>query len=169
MTSIMGDLLLRRFLADQMAVDADHIDAEQRDILPADAFAVGLQETQAISARLWQATGLSTRDMQLAQVYDAFSPFVYLWLEALGFCPIGEAHRFVMDGGIDSADPRSIAVLSGGGAIGSGRLHGLPQLLECYLQLAGRAGDRQREVTNAVFSYSAPYFGGCAVLTNDPD
>ncbi len=43
-------------------------------------------------------------------------------------------------------------------------------LLECYLQLAGRAGDRQRRgVTNAVYAYSAPYFGGCGVLTNDPD
>ena len=64
--------------------------------------------------------------------------------------------------------PKSIAALSGGGALGSGRLHGVPQLMECYLQLAGRAGERQREATNAVFSYSAPYFGGCAALTNDP-
>jgi len=74
----------------------------------------------------------------------------------------------VRDGGIDSSNPKSIAALSGGGALGSGRLHGVPQLLECYLQLSGRAGERQRAVTNAVFSYSAPYFGGCAVLTNDP-
>lgn len=123
---------------------------------------------QVVARRLWQATGLNPADMQLAQVYDAFSPFVYIWLEALGFCPPGEAHRFVMDGGIDSSDPKSIAALSGGGALGSGRLHGVPQLLECYLQLAGRAGERQRDVTNAVFSYSAPYFGGCAALTNDP-
>jgi acetyl-CoA acetyltransferase len=125
---------------------------------------------QAIGKRLWQATGLGVKDMQLAQVYDAFSPFVYLWLEAFGFCPLGEGHRFVLDGGIDSGDPKSIAALSGGGAIGNGRLHGLPQLLECYLQLSGRAGERQRGgLTNAVYSYSAPYFGGCGMLTNDPD
>jgi acetyl-CoA acetyltransferase len=123
---------------------------------------------QAVARRLWEASGLGPGDMDLAQVYDAFSPFVYIWLEALGFCPIGEAHRFVLDGGIDSNRPNSIAALSGGGAIGSGRLHGIPQLLECYLQLAGRAGERQRSVRNAVFSYSAPYFGGTAVLTNDP-
>ena len=128
------------------------------------------EQGQAISRRLWEATGLGVKDMQLAQVYDAFSPFVYLWLEALGFCPVGEAHRFVLDGEIDSSNPKSIAALSGGGAIGNGRLHGLPQLLECYMQLAGRAGVRQRSgVTNAVYSYSAPYFGGCGVLTNDPE
>jgi acetyl-CoA acetyltransferase len=126
------------------------------------------QSGQAVGKRLWESAGLGPADMQLGQFYDAFSPFIYIWLEALGFVPRGEAHRFVLDGGIDSADPGSLAVLSGGGAIGSGRLHGLPQLLECYLQLAGRADERQREVTNAVFSYSAPYFGGTMVLTNDP-
>ena len=26
----------------------------------------------------------------------------------------------------------------------------------------------QREATNAAWSYSAPYFGGCMVMTNDP-
>ena len=125
---------------------------------------------QAIAKRLWEATGLGVKDMQFAQVYDAFAPFAYLWLEAFGFCELGEAYRFVLDGGIDSSNPKSIAALSGGGAIGHGRLHGLPQLLETYLQLAGRAGDRQRpNITNGVFSYSAPYFGGCAVLTNEPD
>lgn len=124
---------------------------------------------QAVAGRLWESAGLAgPEDIDLAQPYDAFSPFVYIWLEALGFCARGEAHRFVIDGGIDSSRPGSIAALSGGGAIGNGRLHGLPQLLECYLQLAGRAGERQRPVTNAVFSYSAPYFGGAAVLTNDP-
>ena len=126
------------------------------------------QSGRAVGARLWESAGLGPADMQLGQFYDAFSPFVYIWLEALGFVPHGEAHRFVLDGGIDASDPKSLAVLSGGGAIGSGRLHGLPQLLECYLQLAGRAGERQRGVTNAVFSYSAPYFGGAMVLTNDP-
>ena len=35
--------------------------------------------------------------------------------------------------------------LSGGGALGNGRMHGVPQMLECYLQLSGRAGERQRE------------------------
>jgi acetyl-CoA acetyltransferase len=123
---------------------------------------------QAVAGRLWEAAGFGPTDVDLAQVYDAFSPFVYIWLEALGFCPVGEAHRFVLDGGIDASRAESIAALSGGGALGNGRLHGLPQLLECYLQLAGRAGERQRQVTNAVFSYSAPYFGGCASFTNDP-
>ena len=92
--------------------------------------------------RLWQAAGVGPDEVDLPQLYDGFSPFVYFWLEVLGLCPIGEAHRFVQDGGIDSDSPSGLPVLSGGGALGNGRMHGIPQMLECYLQLAGRAGDR---------------------------
>jgi acetyl-CoA acetyltransferase len=132
-----------------------------------------LDEMEAAGAelakRLWAGAGIGPGDIDLAQMYDGFSPFVLLWLEALGFCPRGEAHRLVMDGGIDSDNPRSLGALSGGGTIGNGRLHGLPQLLECYVQVAGRAGDRQRDVTTAVSSYSAPHYGGGAIVyTNEP-
>ena len=122
---------------------------------------------QEVSVRLWEKSGFSPREIDLPQVYDAFSPYVYIWLESLGFCPEGEAHRFVMDGNIDSDRPGSLAVVSGGGALGNGRLHGVPQLLECYLQLSGRAEARQRAANTALFSYSAPNFGGSFVLTND--
>ena len=42
--------------------------------------------------RLWEHSGLGPDDVDLPQVYDGFSPFVWFWLEALGFCPVGEAH-----------------------------------------------------------------------------
>lgn len=121
-----------------------------------------------LAARLWRSTGFTARDIELPQVYDAFSPFVYIWLEALGLCAPGEAHRLALDGMLDSRDPAAIPVLSGGGALGHGRLHGLPQILECYLQLAGRAGERQRQATVALSTASAPNFGGAFVYTNDP-
>ena len=95
--------------------------------------------------RLWANAGVGPGEIDLPQVYDGFSPFVYFWLEVLGLCPIGDAHRFVADGGIDSDRPGSLPALSGGGALGNGRMHGVPQMLECYLQLSRRAGERQRE------------------------
>ena len=60
----------------------------------------------------------------------------------------------VLDGGIDSDLPTALPVLSGGGALGNGRMHGVPQMLECYLQLSGRAGERQR--TDAVGRRGVP-------------
>jgi acetyl-CoA acetyltransferase len=99
-------------------------------------------------------------------VYDGFSPFVYFWLELLGFCPVGQAHEFVQDGGIDSDAPGGLPALSGGGALGNGRMHGIPQMLECYLQLSGRAGDRQRDqATVGLACHSSPHFGGAVVYS----
>jgi acetyl-CoA acetyltransferase len=122
----------------------------------------GMQTAQ----QLWEHAGIAAAEVDLPQVYDGFSLFVWLWLEVLGLCPPGEAHRFVEAGGIDSDRRDAIPALSGGGALGNGRMHGIPQMLECYLQLAGRAGNRQRD--NAVIGlacHSSPHFGGAVVYS----
>jgi acetyl-CoA acetyltransferase len=121
-----------------------------------------------IARRLREATGMAPSDIDLPQVYDGFSPFVWFWMESLGLCPPGEAHRIIDEGGIDSDQVGAIPVLSGGGALGNGRMHGIPQMLECYLQLSGRAGERQRHgVTTAMACHSSPHFGGAVAYTSE--
>jgi acetyl-CoA acetyltransferase len=121
-----------------------------------------------VAKRLWASAGVGVSEVDLPQVYDGFSPYVYFWLEALGLCPEGEAHRFVQER-IDSDDPTSVPILSGGGALGNGRMHGVPQMLECYLQLSGRAGDRQRDdVTIGIACHSGPHRGAAVMYTNEP-
>ena len=128
-----------------------------------------LEGGAAMARRLWDHAGVVAEDVDLPQVYDGFSPFVWFWLEALGLCPVGEAHRFVANGGIDSDRDGSIPVLSGGGALGNGRMHGVPQMLECYLQLSQRAGDRQRAAAHlGVACHSSPHFGGAVVYSAEP-
>lgn len=130
---------------------------------PLDDIVEGGAET---ARRLWEHSGIRVADVDLPQVYDGFSPFVWLWLEVLGLCPPGEAHRFVEAGGIDSDRPGGIPALSGGGALGNGRMHGIPQMLECYLQLARRAGERQREkAAIGLACHSSPHFGGAVVYS----
>jgi acetyl-CoA acetyltransferase len=127
-----------------------------------------LETGHETARRLWAAAGIGPADVDLPQVYDGFSPFVYLWLELLGFCPVGEAHRFVLDGGIDSDSPSGLPVLSGGGALGTGRMHGVPQMLECYLQLSGRAGERQRrDARVGLACHSSPHLGGAVVYSSE--
>jgi acetyl-CoA acetyltransferase len=130
-----------------------------------DVMEVGVETAR----RLWARTGVGPHEVDLPQVYDGFSPFVFFWMEALGLCPIGEAHRVVSEGGIDSRKPDAIPVLSGGGALGNGRMHGVPQMLECYLQLSGRAGDRQREGASiGVACHSSPHLGGAVMYSAEP-
>ena len=111
------------------------------------------------AALLWERSGVTVDEVDLPQLYDGFSPFVWLWAEVLGLCPPGEGHRFVAE--------TDLPLLSGGGALGNGRMHGVPQMLECYLQLSGRAGERQRDVSVGVACHASPHFGGAVVYRNE--
>lgn len=120
---------------------------------------------EAVARMLWESTGLAPHDIDVPQVYDGFTPFVYFWLEALGYCARGEAHDYVKDPGISPGLP----FRTGGGAVGNGRMHGVPQMLECYLQLAQRAGDRQLARAETAFAcQAAPCMGGVVAYTTEP-
>jgi acetyl-CoA acetyltransferase len=120
-----------------------------------------------VSRILFENSGLRREDIDVPQLYDGFSPFIYFWLETLGYCPRGEAHRFVQDGGIETG--RGLPVLSGGGALGNGRMHGVPQMLECYLQLSRRAGERQLPRADVGLACQAsPNFGGAVLYSAEP-
>lgn len=105
---------------------------------------------------LYEHTGLAVTDIDHPQLYDAFSPFLYFWTEALGFCGAGEAAAFLVDGGGER-----LGMFNSGGSLGNGRLHGLAQMLDCYLQLSGRAGDRQlHQPTVGLAAHASPIVGG---------
>jgi acetyl-CoA acetyltransferase len=126
-----------------------------------------IMEGGAAAAKgLWESSGLGPGDVDLPQLYDGFSPFIYLWLEVLGYCPVGEAHLFVQNGAIETG--KGLPVASGGGAIGNGRLHGLPQMLECYTQLARRAGGNQLDVNVGLACHSSPHYGGVMLYSTEP-
>jgi acetyl-CoA acetyltransferase len=94
-----------------------------------------------LADRLWRNSGWRPDDVQVVQLYDGFAMETWYWLETLGFCPQGEAWRFIQDGRI--APDGEFPLNTGGGSSGWGRFHGVVQVLESYLQLSDRAGGRQ--------------------------
>ncbi|MDQ2650041.1 MAG: thiolase family protein, partial [Actinomycetota bacterium] len=95
------------------------------------------------SAHLWSRTSLRPDDVQVAELYDGFSFNCLSWLEALGFCGIGEAKDF-LDGGRNIArDGGVVALNTHGGQLSAGRTHGMGLLHEAIVQLRGDGGDRQ--------------------------
>jgi acetyl-CoA acetyltransferase len=121
-----------------------------------------------LAGRLWRDSGLGPRDMQAAQLYDGFSPSTYYWLEAAGFCPQGEAHRFVQDGRI--AIEGELPVNTFGGSLSEGRLHGMGHLAEAAFQVTGRAGPRQIAGCNAACAIDgSPLLRGSGIVfTSEP-
>jgi acetyl-CoA acetyltransferase len=85
---------------------------------------------------------LKPTDVDVAHLYDGFSVFVLLWLEALGFCPPGGGGPFV-DGGWATDLGGALPTNTCGGQLSFGRLHGFGLFLEGVRQLRGEGADRQ--------------------------
>jgi acetyl-CoA acetyltransferase len=93
--------------------------------------------------RAYAQAGITPADVDVVELYDAFTINVILFLEDLGFCPKGEGGRFVEDGRI--APGGSLPVNTNGGGLSCVHpgMYGLFTLVEAADQLMGRAGERQ--------------------------
>lgn len=94
------------------------------------------------AAHLWSRTSLQPKDVDVAELYDGFTFNCLSWLEALGFCGIGEAKDF-LDGGANIARDGMIPLNTHGGQLSHGRTHGMGLIHEAVSQLRGEAGERQ--------------------------
>jgi acetyl-CoA acetyltransferase/uncharacterized OB-fold protein len=142
-----------------IAVIVSHIDAA-RDMAkpPVLVEAVGTQiierldwdqstlthEPQSLgqAAHMWTRTSLRPEDVDVAELYDGFTINCLSWIEALGFCAIGEAKDF-LDGGTNIARDGVLPLNTHGGQLSHGRTHGMGLVHEAVTQLRGEAGDRQ--------------------------
>jgi len=94
------------------------------------------------SRRLWERTGLSAADLDVAELYDGFSWLSLCWLEDLGVCAKGEGGPYFA-GGKAAIGGGGVAVNTHGGSMSGGRLHAISHVIECVQQLRGECGERQ--------------------------
>ncbi|HLR93293.1 MAG TPA: OB-fold domain-containing protein [Jiangellaceae bacterium] len=94
------------------------------------------------AAHLWSRTSLRPDDVDVAELYDGFTFNCVSWIEALGFCGIGEAKDF-LDGGTNIARDGVLPLNTHGGQLSHGRTHGMGLIHEAVSQLRGEAGERQ--------------------------
>jgi acetyl-CoA acetyltransferase len=97
----------------------------------------------ATGAAMWNRTELRPVDVDVAQLYDGFTIEAVWWLEAMGFCGVGEGGAFV-EGGKRISIGGDLPVNTWGGQLSGGRLHaGFGHTAEAVRQLRGEAGERQ--------------------------
>lgn len=89
------------------------------------------------------AAGVSPADIDVVQLYDAFTINTVLFLEDLGFCPKGEGGRFVASGAIAPGGALPVNTNGGGLSCNHPGMYGLFTMVEAVRQLRGEAGDRQ--------------------------
>jgi acetyl-CoA acetyltransferase len=119
------------------------------------------------AAHLWTRTDLGPDDVDLALVYDGFTFNAISWLEALGFCELGEAEDW-LDGGKRIALDGDVPVNPHGGQLSEGRTHGFGFLYEAVVQLRHEAGERQvADARTAVVTSGGGTPSGVLLLQRD--
>lgn len=96
---------------------------------------------QAVAEQVFGQTGLEPRDIDVFQVYDSFSVHVPLALEGYGYCPVGEAGRFMREEGIGLAG--RLPTNTSGGHLSESYMQGWNHQIECVRQIRGECGERQ--------------------------
>jgi acetyl-CoA acetyltransferase len=88
------------------------------------------------AAKLWAQADFGPEDVDVAQIYDAFTPLILLSLEGYGFCGKGEAGDFVSDGHLRWGSGRLPTNTSGGG-LSEAYVHGFNLITEGVRQIRG--------------------------------
>jgi len=91
-----------------------------------------------VAQRLWAMAGLGPQDIDVALLYDHFSPMVLMQLEDYGFCGIGEAGPFVEAGNIRWPNG-SLPVNTHGGNLSEAYIIGMTHVREGVEQIRGTA------------------------------
>jgi acetyl-CoA acetyltransferase len=86
--------------------------------------------------------GLQAGDIDVVELYDAFTINPILFLEDLGFCPKGEGGRFVEGGRIAPGGSLPVNTNGGGLSYCHPGMYGLFLLIEAVRQLRGECGAR---------------------------
>jgi acetyl-CoA acetyltransferase len=111
-----------------------------------------MESSVVLARRLFDDAGFGRDEIDLAMIYDAFSPILLMQLEALGFCELGSAKDFVRDGHLGPGG--TLPCNTNGGLIGEGYIHGLNLVTEAVRQIRGTAANQLPAVDVALVSAS---------------
>jgi len=98
---------------------------------------------QESGRRAFEMAGVGVSDIDVVELYDAFTINTLLFLEDLGFCPKGEGGPFVQDGAIAPGGRLPVNTNGGGLSCVHPGMYGVFLVIEAVRQLRGQAGERQ--------------------------
>ena len=114
-----------------------------------------LTETAAKESgrRAFAHARVTPKDIDVVELYDAFTINTILFLEDLGFCSKGEGGDFVSAGNIAPGGALPVNTNGGGLSYGHPGMYGLFTMAEAVAQLTGAAGARQVKGANLAVAH----------------
>jgi acetyl-CoA acetyltransferase len=107
-----------------------------------------LPEMRVVGDQLWRQAGIGPSDVDVAVLYDHFTPFVLIQLEELGFCCRGEAKDFIAGGALELDGP--LPLNPNGGQLGEAYIHGMNGIAEAVRQVRGTAVNQVADVSHVL-------------------
>jgi acetyl-CoA acetyltransferase len=126
---------------------------------------VGFGLSESAATQVYEQAGLGPEDVDVCELHDCFAQNELLSYEALGFCPVGEAERFVTDA--DNTYGGQVVMNPSGGLLSKGHPLGATGLAQCYeltRQLRGTAEATQVPGARIALQHNLG-LGGAAVVT----
>lgn len=119
-------------------------------------------EFDVIAKDLYQRADATPDDIDVACIYDHFSPAILPQLESFGFCARGEGKDFVADGHVSRGG--KMPINTNGGQIGEAYIHGLNGIAEMVRQLRGTSVNQVTGAQTALVTAGAGVPTGAAIL-----
>jgi acetyl-CoA C-acetyltransferase len=107
-----------------------------------------IEGASVAATRAYEQAGITPKDVDIAEVHDAFTVCEALLAEAAGFAPWGTGYESALPPEERSSGWTDVQLSTSGGLKARGHpigATGLAQVVEGYEQLTGRADDRQVE------------------------
>ena len=110
---------------------------------------------QMVSRDLFASSEIGLDDVDVAQIYDNFTPTLLFTLEGLGFCPRGEGGAWLTPERI--ALKGQLPLNTSGGHTSESYMQGWALIAEAVRQVRGECADRQvADCANALYACAAP-------------
>lgn len=125
---------------------------------------VGFDMAKEAAAQVYEAAGVGPDDIDVCELHDCFAHNELITYEALGFCALGEAEKFVEAG--DNTYGGKVVTNPSGGLLSKGHPLGATGLAQCYElthQLRGTAEARQVDGARNALQHNLGLGGACVV------
>ena len=122
---------------------------------------LGVTPSRWVAPELWRNTGLTPKDIDVVQFYDAFTPQIPLGFEEYGFCGEGESPAYMADG---AAPPYNTS----GGGLSEAYVHGFNLLVEGVRQVRGTSTTQVPNVRHSLVTSGNVVPTGAIVFSKEP-
>ena len=114
-----------------------------------------------VAPELWKNTGLKPADVDVVQIYDAFTPQVPLFFQEFGFCGEGEGAAYV-------ASDDCLPYNTSGGGLSEAYVHGFNLIVEGARQIRGDSTSQVANVNHTVVTGGNVVPTGAMVFSAEP-